>query len=389
MSWNAPGSALGAGAARAAAVEAPLVVLFERDDAIAVPLLSQVRMAGYDVRAARTPVELFDNVQKHPVALILVDLGNAAAGRREFWVALDAQRRGRSIQVLTFRYAAAGHSLDTDFEISARALADVEIRSPHEFALLVEAVRQRVPLHGGPLGNGAGLPPLGMGAMPGSNPLDGLPFGQPGANGFGNNGFAGNGFGGGAYPPHGMNVSPAISTPPNGLSAYNPGMIPPSTDPFGAPGAHLAPPAPSFAPFGPPSPANFGMPGVPSAASGFGPAQPLGQAPQSPFANPASVNPFTGPDPSSPFTQPFTSNPFEAQGGASPPPAPRNPFVTPEPPRGLAGNGAPGSAQPGIHLDAMRLDAYAGPEPMLGSAFGVPDGMGQPPTMENGYHGNG
>src|SRR5579859_2496149 len=209
MSWNAPGSALGAGAARAAAVEAPLVVLFERDDAIAVPLLSQVRMAGYDVRAARTPVELFDNVQKHPVALILVDLGNAAAGRREFWVALDAQRRGRTIQVLTFRYAAAGQSFDTDFEISARALADVEVRSPQEFAQLVEAVRQRVPLHGGALGNG--VPPLGtplgMGAMPGSNPL----------NAHANNGYGGNGFAGGAYPPHGMTISPSISTPPSGL----------------------------------------------------------------------------------------------------------------------------------------------------------------------------
>src|SRR5579862_6680745 len=74
---------------------APLVVLFERDDAIAVPLLSQLRMAGYDVRAARTPVDLFDLLSKHLVSLVLVDLGAATAGRREFWVALDAQRRGR------------------------------------------------------------------------------------------------------------------------------------------------------------------------------------------------------------------------------------------------------------------------------------------------------
>ncbi|MGH2516098.1 MAG: hypothetical protein ACRDHP_10635, partial [Ktedonobacterales bacterium] len=42
----------------------PLVVLFERDDAIAVPLLSQLRLANYDVRASRTPVELFDILSK-------------------------------------------------------------------------------------------------------------------------------------------------------------------------------------------------------------------------------------------------------------------------------------------------------------------------------------
>ncbi len=83
-------------------VTTPLVVLFERDDTIAVPLLSQLRMVGYDVRAARTPVELFGMLGKQLVALVLVDLGNATAGRREFWVALDAQRRGRSLQVMTF-----------------------------------------------------------------------------------------------------------------------------------------------------------------------------------------------------------------------------------------------------------------------------------------------
>jgi hypothetical protein len=69
----------------------PLVVLFERDDSIAVPLLSQIRMAGYDVRAARTPVELFDITGRELVALILIDMGSATAGRREFWVALDTQ----------------------------------------------------------------------------------------------------------------------------------------------------------------------------------------------------------------------------------------------------------------------------------------------------------
>src|SRR5487761_2616192 len=103
-----------------ARISAPLITLFERDDAIAVPLLSQLRMAGYDVRSARTPVELFDILGKNLVTLVLVDLGAATAGRREFWVALDAQRRGRaSMQVLTFRYTLPANDLDLEFEPSA------------------------------------------------------------------------------------------------------------------------------------------------------------------------------------------------------------------------------------------------------------------------------
>src|SRR5215467_3933749 len=120
----------------------PLVVLFERDDAIAVPLLSQLRIAGYDVRAARTPVELFDITSKHMVSLILIDMGSATAGRREFWVALDTQRRGRSIQIMTFRYTIPNGYLDPDFEPSPRAIADVEVRGAHEFQLIVELLRQ-------------------------------------------------------------------------------------------------------------------------------------------------------------------------------------------------------------------------------------------------------
>src|SRR6516225_1758359 len=134
--------------ADSATSSAPLVVVYERDDSIAVPLLSQIRMAGYDVRAARTPVELFDITSKQLVALILIDLGSATAGRREFWVALDTQRRGRSIQVMTFRYSAPEMQFDTDFEPSARAIADVEVHGTHEFQLILEGVRQRVPLMG-------------------------------------------------------------------------------------------------------------------------------------------------------------------------------------------------------------------------------------------------
>jgi hypothetical protein len=147
----------------------PLVVLFERDDTIAVPLLSQLRMTGYDVRAARTPVELFGMLGKQLVALVLVDLGNATAGRREFWVALDAQRRGRSLQVMTFRFITPANALDPDFDPAARALADVEVRGVQEFQKVLDGVRQRIPLNGA-------LPAL---AAPGAAYGMPSPFSQP------------------------------------------------------------------------------------------------------------------------------------------------------------------------------------------------------------------
>jgi len=133
-------------AADGAATSAPLVVVYERDDSIAIPLLSQVRIAGYDVRAARTPVELFDTLTKQQASIVLVDLGNATAGRREFWVALDAMRRGRTLEVMTFRIAEPADDLDLDLDATARALADVEISGKHEFGPLIEAMRQRVPV---------------------------------------------------------------------------------------------------------------------------------------------------------------------------------------------------------------------------------------------------
>jgi hypothetical protein len=131
--------------ADSATSSAPLVVVYERDDSIAVPLLSQVRMAGYDVRAARTPVELFDTLSKQQASVVLVDLGNATAGRREFWVALDALRHGRTLEVMTFRIAEPADVLDLDMDASAQALADVEIAGKQDFGLVIEAMRQRVP----------------------------------------------------------------------------------------------------------------------------------------------------------------------------------------------------------------------------------------------------
>jgi hypothetical protein len=249
----------------------PLVVLFERDDAIAVPMLSQLRIAGYDVRAARTPVELFDITSKHQVALILIDLGSATAGRREFWVALDTQRRGRSIQVMTFRYSPPGALFDSDFEPAARAIADVEVHGTHEFQLILEGVRQRVSL----------------GLL------------QPPANA--------------QIPTLG---GPALLPPPGDAQvALQPGVIPPI-------GAAL----------GIPSPFMQAQPGMVGAAADG----------SSPFAHPASSNPFietggivtdsttplsspsSSPTPpalagsGSPFAQPYASNPFAPPGAGTP-----------------------------------------------------------------------
>jgi hypothetical protein len=181
--------------ADSATASAPLVIVYERDDSIAVPLLSQVRMAGYDVRAARTPVELFDTLSKQQASVVLVDLGNATAGRREFWVALDALRHGRTLEVMTFRIAEPADDLDLDFDASAQALADVEIAGKQDFGAVIEAMRQRVPPQS-MSASGAALPVMpdmnrrvdqALGAMasmapfgrPSAAPGDASPFARP------------------------------------------------------------------------------------------------------------------------------------------------------------------------------------------------------------------
>jgi hypothetical protein len=301
------------------------VVLYERDDAIAVPLLSQIRLAGFDVRAARTPVELFDILSKHLVSLVLVDLGNATAGRREFWVALDAQRRGRTLQVMTFRYTTPGGILDSDFEPAGRAVADVEVRGAQEFPLIVDGLRQRVPLQGTPELGASGMSP--MGALSGASPYGmpaqmgqgfGTPYGQPPAG----------------YAP-GFAVPGA---PPSDPYALSPGQV----SPFA--------PAPAFnpSPFGP---------------SPFG-ASPFGVAPAaSPFAHPVEANPFAVDARSSAFAQPLSANPFTAD--APPTDAPfggptlRQPAVNPfETPAGAYGQPAAARfGDPQFEERAARLSA--------------------------------
>src|ERR1051326_6881806 len=81
----------------------PHILLFERDQQLAGLLVSEFQLAGYECHAARTAVEVFDAIARQPIRLVLVNLAQAAAARREFWVALETQRRGRGVQVLTFR----------------------------------------------------------------------------------------------------------------------------------------------------------------------------------------------------------------------------------------------------------------------------------------------
>ncbi|HEX5440715.1 MAG TPA: hypothetical protein VFW76_07510 [Ktedonobacterales bacterium] len=250
----------------------PLVVLFERDDTIAVPLLSQLRMTGYDVRAARTPVELFGMLGKQLVALVLVDLGNATAGRREFWVALDAQRRGRSLQVMTFRFITPANALDPDFDPAARALADVEVRGVQEFQKVLDGVRQRIPLNGA-------LPAL---AAPGA--AYGMPsrFSQP------------------SYSPFSQ---------PSPLPNSQPSVPPYSSNPQVSPFAQ------------PLSASPFAQPASSNPFSGGQPAN------NSPFAQPYTVNPFA-----SGSAAPQPGGWGQAQAPASPASAASNPFGQPSQP---------------------------------------------------------
>ncbi|HEU5198639.1 MAG TPA: hypothetical protein VFU32_03315 [Ktedonobacterales bacterium] len=139
------GAPMGNTAGSARSTNQPLVVAFERDESLAGSLLGLLRAQGYESRSARTPVEVFDLIARYPVGLVLVNLGQAATGRREFWVALDSQRRGRGVQVVTYRNIIPG--VEPEGLDGGRAtLADVEIRGAQGFGALVDAVRARLPV---------------------------------------------------------------------------------------------------------------------------------------------------------------------------------------------------------------------------------------------------
>lgn len=125
----------------------PHILLFERDQQLTALLMSELQLAGFECHAARTAVEVFDAIARFPIRLVLVNLAQAAAGRREFWVALDAQRRGRGVQVLTFRCMnIAGYGVDDPDERARIVLTDMEVDGMLGLMHLVDAVRARIPV---------------------------------------------------------------------------------------------------------------------------------------------------------------------------------------------------------------------------------------------------
>lgn len=124
----------------------PHILLFERDQQLATLLISELQLAGYACYAARTAVEVFDAIARRPVRLVLVNLAQAAASRREFWVALDTQRRGSGVQVYTFHCSnLAGYGPHDADELDSTSQPDLEVDGMAGLTKLIEAVRTRVP----------------------------------------------------------------------------------------------------------------------------------------------------------------------------------------------------------------------------------------------------
>ena len=124
----------------------PHILIFERDQQLTALLISEFQLAGYECHPARTAVEVFDAIARYPIRLVLVNLAQAATSRREFWVALDTQRRGRRVQVLTYRCMnIAGYGEDDSDEAVSTMLADVEVDGMLGVMNLVDAVRSRIP----------------------------------------------------------------------------------------------------------------------------------------------------------------------------------------------------------------------------------------------------
>src|SRR5437660_2259370 len=125
----------------------PHILLFERDQQCVALLTSELQLAGYECHAARTAVEVFDAIARYPVRLVLVNLAQAAAARREFWVALDTQRRGRGVQVFTFHctnIAGYGPANEDVEERSQSVLADMEVDGMLGIMNMVNAIRARI-----------------------------------------------------------------------------------------------------------------------------------------------------------------------------------------------------------------------------------------------------
>lgn len=124
----------------------PHILLFERDQQLATLLVSELQLAGYTNHTARTAVEVFDAIARYPIRIVLVNLAQAAAARREFWVALDSQRRDRKVLVLTFLCTnLAGYGPRDLEDRSSTVIPDIEVDGMMGLMNLVDAVRARVP----------------------------------------------------------------------------------------------------------------------------------------------------------------------------------------------------------------------------------------------------
>src|SRR5215467_9676464 len=122
------------------------ILLFERDQQLTTLLMSEFQLAGYECHPARTAVEVFDAIYRNPIRLVLVNMAHPAASRREFCVALDTQRRGRGVQVLTFRCTnIGGYRSDDSEDTSQVVLTDIEVDGMMGIIHLVDAVRARIP----------------------------------------------------------------------------------------------------------------------------------------------------------------------------------------------------------------------------------------------------
>jgi hypothetical protein len=255
------------------------------------------------------------------------------------------------MQVLTFRFIAPANDLALDFEPSARAIADVEMHGAHQFQLVIDAVRQRAPLHGPapaanvsytpdggiqPLGVALGLPPAaGYGAQQGYDQGYGQGYGQPYSQGMmGEHAPAfGPGYGGAAFGMTPLTPGAPLHSTPSGVGGFNSmpsgGFAPPSFPP-GAPmsamqgyGAQV-----ETTPFPEGMYGAAGFPQVMLPPTGYTPqSQPYGQPGgygASPFAQPAAANPFSPEVETSPFANPYGSNPFSQN-----PSAPSGPSASP------------------------------------------------------------
>ena len=124
----------------------PHILLLERDQQLTALLSNELALAGYEVHTARTAVEVFDAIARFPVRLVMVNLAQAQASRREFWSALDAQRRGRGVQVFTFRCAnLGGYGPEDPDERVDMVPTDMEVDGMRGLVQLVDGVRARVP----------------------------------------------------------------------------------------------------------------------------------------------------------------------------------------------------------------------------------------------------